>query len=153
MGINTGYTGILQVIETIKIILGLNKKCKNYLLFYNIINNQKQTKKIHPTRNRIAYNNNNAIKNIKFICNHNIIYKEHLIIDLRKKSEFTKKHIKKSINIPLLNLKIDKTIKLIQKYYKEKEIVLYCNENTKSILGYYILKDNSITNIILDSNS
>jgi len=152
MGINTGYTGILQVIETIKLILGISKKCKNFLLSYNIIKIQKDKKQIYPKKNQKTNNIDSKIKNIKTSHDLNLINSHYLIIDLRNKSEFAKKHMKYSINIPLSNLIIHQTIKLIKYYCKDKEIFMYCNENTKSIIGSYFLTNHRIPNFILDSN-
>ncbi len=149
MGISTGYIGILQSVETLKIILGLNKKCKNLLIFYDLITGEIKKKEINLNRSYDNYRVEQQKRNSsKIILNND----KYLIIDLRAKSEFQKQHIKGSINIPLLNLKINKTIQIIKYYFKYTKIGLYCNENNRSIIGSYILKNYQIINFILNRN-
>nr|YP_009399591.1 Molybdopterin biosynthesis protein [Dictyomenia sonderi]ARW69197.1 Molybdopterin biosynthesis protein [Dictyomenia sonderi] len=149
MGITTGYIGILQSIETIKVILGLEKACKNSLLVYNTIKIINKKRKIFLKRN-----NNNKIDILQL---NNILRKNELkiiqgnffIIDLREKLNFNTKHINKSINIPMNKLKLKKTIKLIQGQIKNCNLVLYCNTLERSIIASYFLKNNNISHYIL----
>ncbi len=152
MGITTGYTGLMQSIETLKLILGMNKKCKNILISYNLIKTQENKRKIFSQRENKNNNINKQTQNIKSRNKINKIDNQYLIIDLRNKNEFNTKHVNRSINIPLLNFKINQTIKLIQHYSHNKKIVLYCNQDTKALIGSHILKNHSITNFIFNNN-
>nr|WGH12736.1 Molybdopterin biosynthesis protein [Echinothamnion sp.] len=149
IGITTGYIGILQAIEAIKIILGLNKKCKNFLIRYNVLKTTSEKSKIYLKRNKsdkfhISHLNNiiskNQLKTIK---------SDLIIIDLRKKIEFKKKHLEKSINIPIIKFKLNETIKLIKDYIETNDLVIYCNTLEGSIIGSYFLKKNDISHYIL----
>nr|YP_009393402.1 Molybdopterin biosynthesis protein [Symphyocladiella dendroidea]ARW61964.1 Molybdopterin biosynthesis protein [Symphyocladiella dendroidea] len=149
MGITTGYIGILQAIETIKTILGLEKKCKNFLLIYNTINTINKRRKISLKRD-----NNNEISITKF---NNIMLSSKLktinnkiiIIDLRTELDFNTKHIKRSINIPIKEFKLNKTIKLIKYHMKQSHLILYCNTLERSVIASHFLTQNSISNDIL----
>nr|YP_009395872.1 Molybdopterin biosynthesis protein [Herposiphonia versicolor]ARW64852.1 Molybdopterin biosynthesis protein [Herposiphonia versicolor] len=145
MGITTGYTGILQAIETIKIVLGLHKKCKNFLLSYNIINLKNIKNKLFLKRYKKQTLNAQKLKINKTIST---INRKHILIDLRNASEFNKQHKNNSINIPLYKLKLNQTIKLIKYHSYNREITLYCNNNERSIIGSYILNNYEIVNSI-----
>nr|YP_010851303.1 Molybdopterin biosynthesis protein [Aphanocladia delicatula]WGH14120.1 Molybdopterin biosynthesis protein [Aphanocladia delicatula] len=149
MGITTGYTGVLQAIETIKVILGLHKKCKNFLIIHDIIQIKNKRKKIYLKRNennkiKILRSNNIMIRNELTIIKNNVI-----IIDIRKKFEFSKSHIKKSINIPITKLKLNETIKLIQYYIKNHSLVIYCNTLERSMIASHFLNNRNISHDIL----
>nr|YP_010619743.1 Molybdopterin biosynthesis protein [Tayloriella tenebrosa]WAX03756.1 Molybdopterin biosynthesis protein [Tayloriella tenebrosa] len=149
MGITTGYIGILQAIETIKIILGLEKKCKNFLLIYNTLNIINKKRKIFSKRK-----NNNEMKifqlnNIVFTNELKMIKNHVIIIDLRTKTDFDTKHIKKSINIPIKEFKLNKTIKLIQYHIKNSDLILYCNTLEKSTIVSRFLTYNNVSHYIL----
>nr|YP_010618968.1 Molybdopterin biosynthesis protein [Deltalsia parasitica]WAX02981.1 Molybdopterin biosynthesis protein [Deltalsia parasitica] len=149
MGITTGYIGTLQAIETIKAILGLDKKCKNFLLLYNTLNTINQKRKIFLKRN-----NNNPIKITKF---NNILLKNELtilgnnviIIDLRTRLDFNTQHIKKSLNIPINKFQLNNAKKLIQYYIKRRNLILYCNTLERSIIASHFLTQSNILHYIL----
>nr|ARW60689.1 Molybdopterin biosynthesis protein [Polysiphonia sp.] len=153
MGINTGYIGTLQAIETIKIILGLNKKCKNFLLLHNIIQTKTEKLKIYLKRDTSQRSNNyiinNKSKNILSINKWKRINNKMIIIDLRQNSDFNKKHLNKSINIPIVKFKSIKTIKFIQYYLNNNKLIIYCNNTEKSIIASYLLKNKAIQHYIL----
>nr|YP_009397727.1 Molybdopterin biosynthesis protein [Dipterosiphonia australica]ARW66913.1 Molybdopterin biosynthesis protein [Dipterosiphonia australica] len=151
MGINTGYIGILQAIEGIKTILGLNKKCKNFILLYNIIKIKNEKRKIYLKRNSESYK---KIRNSRSrsLMSFDVLEKDKrniIIIDLRKKNEFSRKHNKKAINIPINHFKYSLIIKLIEYYIKNKTLVLYCDTTEKSTIGSYFLTQKNIKHYIL----
>nr|ARW69408.1 Molybdopterin biosynthesis protein [Polysiphonia sp.] len=146
LGISTGYIGIIQAIETIKIILGLNKKCRNTLLLYNIVKNKTEQRKIYPNRNVIdnTLDNTNKSNFINLLENQRKHMKKTIIIDIRKENEFNKRHTNKSINIPIIQLKIHKTIHFLKNLSKNYKLIIYCNNTERSITASYILKNNNI---------
>nr|YP_010619161.1 Molybdopterin biosynthesis protein [Pterosiphonia complanata]WAX03174.1 Molybdopterin biosynthesis protein [Pterosiphonia complanata] len=152
MGITCGYTGILQAIETIKIILGLEKRCKNFLLIYNTLKIKNEKRKIYLKRHKNNKTNIFKFKNILLKNEIKIINNKFIIIDLRTKIDFNIKHIKKSINIPINKFKSNKTIKLIKYYITNNNLILYCNTLERSIIASYILKNNNILHYILHPN-
>nr|YP_009400004.1 Molybdopterin biosynthesis protein [Tolypiocladia glomerulata]ARW69823.1 Molybdopterin biosynthesis protein [Tolypiocladia glomerulata] len=150
MGITTGYIGNLQAIETIKLILGLDKKCKNYISIYNIINIRKIRKYIVLKRkskkeldDKIKY----AVNKKENSSLRNDIKIQRVIIDLRNKSEFTKQHMNKSINIPLNKLKESKGIYLIKKYTQFNKVSIKCDNNSKSIIASKLLEKHKIKHL------
>nr|YP_010851500.1 Molybdopterin biosynthesis protein [Echinothamnion hookeri]WGH14317.1 Molybdopterin biosynthesis protein [Echinothamnion hookeri] len=149
MGITTGYTGTLQAIETIKIILGLNKKCKNFLLVCNIIKIKNEERKIYLKRNKNHKINKFDSNNIIFKNQLKIITKNLIIIDLRKSFDFNTKHLKKSINIPIKQFKLNETIKLIKYFKKTNDLIIYCNTLEKSIIASHFLANTNISHYIL----
>nr|YP_010619548.1 Molybdopterin biosynthesis protein [Xiphosiphonia pinnulata]WAX03561.1 Molybdopterin biosynthesis protein [Xiphosiphonia pinnulata] len=149
MGITTGYIGILQAIETIKTILGLEKKCKNFLLVYNILNKINKRRKIFSKRN--SNNKMNVTKFNNILLKHDLISinNNFIIIDLRTKTDFGTQHLKKSINIPIKKFKLNKTTKLIKYYIKKSKLILYCNTLERSIIASHFLTCNNILHYIL----
>nr|WGH13723.1 Molybdopterin biosynthesis protein [Lophurella pseudocorticata] len=149
MGITTGYTGTLQAIETIKIILGLNKKCKNFLLIYNIIKIKNKKRKIYLKRSKNNKINKLNLNNIIFNNQLNTIKNNLIIIDLRKDFDFNRKHIKKSINIPMKKFKLNETIKLIEYFKKNNDLIIYCNTLERSTIASHFLNNKYISHYIL----
>nr|YP_009654451.1 Molybdopterin biosynthesis protein [Pleurostichidium falkenbergii]QCH39738.1 Molybdopterin biosynthesis protein [Pleurostichidium falkenbergii] len=153
MGVSTGYIGNLQAIETIKIILGLNKKCKNSLAMYNIITAKNKTKKIYLKREILKHNisQNNIVKfnNVISINSLKNVKEYTIVIDLRKESEFNQKHIDKSINIPISKFKFNNTIRLIKIYSQDKYLMVYCNTLERSMIASHFLKNNKVNSCII----
>nr|YP_010619354.1 Molybdopterin biosynthesis protein [Amplisiphonia pacifica]WAX03367.1 Molybdopterin biosynthesis protein [Amplisiphonia pacifica] len=149
MGITTGYIGILQAIETIKIILGLEKRCKNLLLIYNTINTINKRKKIALKRNNNKHINITKFNNILLSNELTRLNNHCIIIDLRTKIDFSRQHIKKSINIPIKEFKLNKTKNIIKYYIKKSNLILYCNTLERSIIASYFLKHDNISHYIL----
>lgn len=126
LGVITGYTGILQAIEALKIILGIGKVSYNELLISNLLNNSisiKKTKKVFfKDINKKSLNNENnyiitlyKFNYLKQYLNYNII-----LIDIRERYEFNTNKLLYSINIPLDKFKNRKTIKFIHNKAKKK---------------------------------
>nr|QVQ56827.1 Molybdopterin biosynthesis protein [Erythrocystis saccata] len=157
IGITTGYIGIGQAIETIKIILGLNKTSKDHINIYNII--KMITTKTEIKRKRNKKNHIELKLDKKKKSNYQIHYKKiidtnkNLIIDLKNQQEFTKKHIKKAINIPIHKLKLKQTIHLLKKYQTEYGILIYCSNKNKTYLASQLLKKDKIRHKILKSKN
>nr|YP_009395258.1 Molybdopterin biosynthesis protein [Bryothamnion seaforthii]ARW64026.1 Molybdopterin biosynthesis protein [Bryothamnion seaforthii] len=151
MGITSGYIGILQAIETIKIIIGIKQNLDNSILLCNLINSKKIIKKIY-----ISNQQKTLAKNIeKDKIPHQLLKtwalktkKNIIIVDIREINEFNKRHIKQAINIPLKKLKLSRTIKFIQKYSTRKALIIYCNTNSRSIIASSLLKVYNITHYI-----
>nr|WGH12935.1 Molybdopterin biosynthesis protein [Echinothamnion sp.] len=149
MGITTGYIGTLQAIETIKVILGLQKECKNFVVIHNIIKIKNKRKKICLKRNKNHKINILHSRNIILASELQIIKQDIIVIDIRKNFEFYKNHIKKSINIPITKLKLNETVKLINYYIKNHDIVIYCNTLERSMIASHFLNNCNIPNYIL----
>nr|YP_010850511.1 Molybdopterin biosynthesis protein [Lophurella caespitosa]WGH13131.1 Molybdopterin biosynthesis protein [Lophurella caespitosa] len=149
MGITTGYTGTLQAIETIKIILGLNKKCKNFLLVYNIIKVKNKKRKIYLKRNKNNKINKLDLNNIIFKNQLDTLKNNLIIIDLRKNFDFNRKHMKKSINIPIKKFQLNETIKFIEYFKKTHDLIIYCSTLEKSLIASRFLNNTDISHYIL----
>nr|YP_009122128.1 molybdopterin-synthase adenylyltransferase [Vertebrata lanosa]AJH65886.1 molybdopterin-synthase adenylyltransferase [Vertebrata lanosa] len=135
MGVTTGYIGTLQAIEVVKTILGTSKKCKNFIISYNLIEIMVKKKLIHLKRSTTTNNYKTyqpILLNVDSSCNKNKIY---IIIDLRNSKDFDLKHKKKSINIPILKFKLTQTISLINKFKTIGEILIHCNKKDRSIIA------------------
>lgn len=157
MGITSGYIGILQATETIKIILGLNKKCKNFILLCNILNMRIKEKKIYTkkynlgeikkTNTKIKQNEKISKKQLKFFED------KTLIVDIRKENEFQNKHIKQSINIPLIKFKFYKTMRFLLSNTNKRILIIYCETMERSIIASYFLKNYNIKHHIIKKNT
>nr|YP_009397319.1 Molybdopterin biosynthesis protein [Thuretia quercifolia]ARW66505.1 Molybdopterin biosynthesis protein [Thuretia quercifolia] len=157
LGINTGYTGILQSIEVIKIILGIGNIIYNKLHINNILNKSTLVKKI---KIRYSYSLKKENKNKKYL--YNLISISELkflelqsknriiIIDIREIYEVSKNKIKYSINIPLKSFKDKKTLKFIQKKSYNKQIIIYCSKIYRSLVASNILKSQKMNHYILN---
>lgn len=149
IGITTGYIGILQAVETLKITLGLHKKSQDCLQIYKIDNRLIKSKYIRLTRKTIN-------KEILQEKTHNpykykeLSKKEYILtIDIQSKENFEKKHIHKSVNIPLPKIKLHTTIKLLRKYKMYYKFKLYCPNNNRNTLASKILEKNAIKHQII----
>nr|YP_009396488.1 Molybdopterin biosynthesis protein [Polysiphonia scopulorum]ARW65674.1 Molybdopterin biosynthesis protein [Polysiphonia scopulorum] len=151
MGISTSYIGNLQAIETIKVILGLNRQCKNFLIIGEIISLKLTKKKISPYNRQM-----NILKNFKKNKELNKTFTNteegQIIIDLRENNQFITNHISKSINIPIYKFKLNKTIKFIKNNTKGKILKIYCNTITRSKTISSILQNYDIKHIIIANN-
>ena len=63
-------------------------------------------------------------------------YKDALLIDVRMPSEYLLKHINNFINIPVSNI-----LTIVGKYPKDKNIILYCSNGTRSKRAAKLLGD------------
>jgi len=153
MGIVTGHIGILQASETIKIILGLNKIYNNKVTIHQLLNNNKKQVKLYPTRftnNLIAKTNEIFIKQTN-----NLFYSYtnftdiNILIDIRDSYEFLNHHVQYAINIPFYKFRYKKTLIFLRKYYRYKNVYLYCSTSYKSSVVTNILRSLNIKYFIL----
>lgn len=154
MGITTGYVGISQTIETLKIILGLNKKSRDYIKIYEIIEmiiKKKEIKTKRDALNKRLRNNKEKTKKNSSIYKKIINTKKSLRIDLKDKQEFTNEHLEQAINIPISKLK--QATKLLKKYEKTNNIIIYCKSINKRQVASILLKQQAIEHKILNSNN
>nr|YP_009394842.1 Molybdopterin biosynthesis protein [Polysiphonia elongata]ARW63404.1 Molybdopterin biosynthesis protein [Polysiphonia elongata] len=156
MGITTGYIGISQAIETLKIILGLSKKSRDYVNIYEMIEMIVKKKEIKTRRNRInniLTNNTEKAKKKSLIFKKTINTKKSLIVDLKDRQEFIDKHVKQAINIPMSKLKLQQTTKLLRKYEKTNNIIIYCKSIHKRQVASILLKQQIIKHKIINSKN
>lgn len=151
MGINTSYIGNLQAIEAIKVILGLNKRCKNFVLLSKMIQVNLIKKKIYPYKEQTKKTHN--LENQK-ITNIRIekVQNNSIVLDLRENKDFNKQHIQKSINIPMAKFKLNKTIKFLKNYAEGSKVQIYCNTINRSKTTSRILKHYNIEHEIISQN-
>lgn len=157
MGITTGYVGILQATEAIKIILGLNKTSKDLINIYTLINTITKKKEIKPQRHRMdnieLRNSIQENKNYPLIYKNLINEEREIMIDLKNEKEFANKHLQKAINIPIVKFKQEQTIDLLKKYDKINNIIIYCKNKQKTNIASQLLKQNIINHKILKSDN
>nr|QOS04534.1 molybdopterin biosynthesis protein [Sarcopeltis skottsbergii] len=147
LGIVPGIIGILQATEALKIILGIGTILSGYILIYNALNMSFNKIQLPVTNTRIIVKDQTNIykmEQTKIILvdelKNQIEYKEQIfIIDVRQSQEFNQYHINNAINIPLQKLKQKKYIQLICKNLTNKTIIIYCSNNSRSIIGSQIL--------------
>lgn len=153
IGINSGYVGIIQATETIKLILGLSKNCKNFIALHNSLKNITKQKKIYCTRLALSnvkkQNIDTKMRNIILKNNLRMTRMKFLLIDLRRNKDFKVFHERKSINIPLTQFKIHKTIHLIKKNIQNKTLIIYCSRMERSIIASTFLTNYNVKHYIL----
>nr|WCH56204.1 molybdopterin biosynthesis protein [Calliblepharis sp.] len=147
-----GIIGILQATEAIKIITGIGKILSGYLLTYNSLNiSFKKIKikyqKINSIKNSV--NQENKFKNSYTINSYELNKyikknKKISIIDIRQKIEFKKNHILNAIHIPLKEIKSKKNIEIIQNLSNNNIVIIYCSDNSRSIIASQILNKQKI---------
>nr|QCI06324.1 Molybdopterin biosynthesis protein [Dictyurus purpurascens] len=154
LGITTGYTGMLQATETIKIILGIGKIIHSQLHINNILNKSNLIKKINK-RNFycLKRQNQNHFYNIISISELKLLEinrkNKIILIDIREINQFKKQKIKYSINIPIKNFTSKKALKFVKIKSYNKNVILYCNEVYRSLIVSNILNKQRINNYIL----
>nr|YP_009395465.1 Molybdopterin biosynthesis protein [Polysiphonia infestans]ARW64445.1 Molybdopterin biosynthesis protein [Polysiphonia infestans] len=157
MGITTGYIGILQAIETLKMIIGLNTKCKNYINRYYLIEIIKKQKYIRISRNKSDYIRTitNINKDKKYLSDQRKYTNKYneIKINLESKQKLFNCHLEKSINIPISKIKLNQTIKLLKKYSIKKTIILYCNNKIKANIASNFLEQKRIKHKIIKTNN
>lgn len=159
LGILPGTIGLLQATEAIKIIAGAGKILSGYILTYNALTLSFKKIKIRPAiiNQNLRYNTVKNMSNIYTISVHNLYKKilhqpdSLLIIDVRQKVEFQIKHIKYAINIPLKQAKNIDEIERIKKNSKNKIIILYCSDNSRSIIASKIYYKYNIPHFRLEN--
>nr|YP_010952296.1 molybdopterin biosynthesis protein [Gloiopeltis furcata]WMP13965.1 molybdopterin biosynthesis protein [Gloiopeltis furcata] len=154
MGVLTGLVGLLQATEVIKIITGKGKTLSGYLLIYNMLSMSFKKKVIRlKTRNHtINPKYEEKLNHSQSITmNHldkKIQNKESIVIvDVRQNTEFRQKHIYTAINIPLKEIPHKNTIKNILNKVRDKTLVIYCSNNSRSIIASKILNRYKINNL------
>lgn len=149
MGITTGYIGILQAIETLKITLGLDKRSQDYLQIHKIDENFTKRKyiKLRRETNNKEIPKNKSKNSYKY---KQLSKKQHfLTIDVQSKENFENTHINKSINIPLNKMKIRTTINLLKKYKTYYKFKLHCPNNNRNTVASKVLEKNEIKHEII----
>ena len=152
LGIVPGIIGILQATEALKIILGIGKILSGYILIYNALNMSFYTIQLPITNTRTIIKHQTSIYKIEqtkiILVNElkkKIKYKEQIfIIDVRQIQEFNQYHINNAFNIPLQKLKQKKYIQFIYQNLINKTIIIYCSNNSRSIIGSQILNIHKI---------
>nr|YP_009392766.1 Molybdopterin biosynthesis protein [Bostrychia tenella]ARW61328.1 Molybdopterin biosynthesis protein [Bostrychia tenella] len=150
VGVTAGHIGILQATQAIKIILGITEVLSNNLLISNLISMNTKKIKIYTkskTKSIIQVNqliSKTTLNDLKLKTSNKFI-----ILDIRKRAEFYKKHIKNSINIPLIHFKASQALKFIAKYGYKKIVIIYCNTINRSIIASNILSCHQIRHYIL----
>nr|YP_009243980.1 molybdopterin biosynthesis protein [Sporolithon durum]AMK96222.1 molybdopterin biosynthesis protein [Sporolithon durum] len=158
-----GIIGLLQAIETLKIITGIGNILNGEILVYNLANasfkkikirRPKMTKKIfndlikkRAITKQLNLNINKHISKITFKkiqSNYKII-----IIDIREPIEFKLYHLKNSINIPLKTINRINTISYLKSLSEQKIIVIYCYNGSRSSTASEILETHQIKHYIL----
>lgn len=151
LGVIPGIIGILQATEAIKIIIGIGNILSGYILLYNAINMSFKKVKIQSINKTKVFKNINQHKSEEtnvisaFQLKYKIAHSEKLaIIDVRQNKEFKIKHIKNAINIPLNTIKQKKNTAIIQKRFSQQTIIIYCSNNSRSIIASKVLHRNKI---------
>nr|YP_009511762.1 molybdopterin biosynthesis protein [Melanthalia intermedia]AXI97639.1 molybdopterin biosynthesis protein [Melanthalia intermedia] len=151
LGVLTGVTGVLQVTEAIKIILGLGETLSGYLLIYNSLNASFRRVKIplFPIKYVNNYQfNSRTIKLFNTIDQYQLSLmidkSSFILIDIRRPPEFFKDHLLKAVNIPLKNIKSKSVISFICARLKSRKIVVYCYDNLRSLIVSQILYNHKI---------
>lgn len=160
LGFLPGVVGILQAIETIKIITGIGNILSGYLLIYNVLsmslrkvkirhfrlksNSGFYTKKIQQANSSISHISQEELR--KILKNRTISI---LLIDIRNRNEFVDKHIELSNNIPLQKMKNVKTIKYLKLRSYTQNLIVYCDNESRSLAAFHILRKHNIKSRVL----
>lgn len=157
LGILPGIIGLIQATETIKIITGVGQILSGYLLIYNALTLEFKKVKIQP-RTIVSdpiFNNYTKLKLSKYISKKTLQNKinnnknQNLLIDVRQHLEYQKQHIPSAINIPIKLIVNMNKIPAIKKHSLNKTIIIYCSDNSRSIIASRILEQHKIIHYIL----
>lgn len=160
LGLLPGVVGILQAIETIKIITGIGSTLSGYLLIYNALSMSLRkvrirhfrlngnlgfyTEKTRQINSNVAYISQKELK--RMLKNRTISV---LLVDVRCHNEFIDKHIELSNNIPLQKMKNIKTIKYLKLRSCTQNLIVYCDNESLSLAAFHILKKHNIESRVL----
>ena len=158
LGLLTGIIGLLQAIEAIKIILGIQEVLSGKILLYNLLNTSFKTIKIDTKKIKLKKKYKSTCDNLAkdLIPNIDLKYihqnKNILLIDVRQNTEFKLSHITKAINIPLKYIKTKNVHIFLNNYCKYKTLVIYCNNDSRSITASQIMHKYKIKHYKLQQN-
>ena len=168
VGVSTGLIGILQVNETIKIILKKGEILDGQILIFDLLNMNikklnlksdkvnKQIKNLSQFKDfyvdEECYEKNNEIEIINaedFHCLYIAKPNKILLIDVREKEEFSNSAIEGSLSIPLSHLNQKSYLEFIQKESLIKEVYTICqsgkrSEKASKILSKFKIQSRSI---------
>nr|YP_010336806.1 molybdopterin biosynthesis protein [Stylonema alsidii]UNJ15212.1 molybdopterin biosynthesis protein [Stylonema alsidii] len=146
LGVVPGLIGMIQVTETLKIILGIGKNLRNNLLIIDTLNlefKKLSIKKLIESNysSKVIHNikkipSTTSSINILEITEFKKIYSEtnYLLIDVRSFQEFSIEQIPGAQNYPLAQIE-EKTLKNLLTPIQQK-IILYCSLNSRANLAY-----------------
>ncbi len=150
IGVATGFIGVLQANEIIKIILKQGKILDGKIMIVNLLNMNikklnlqadsinKEIKTLYNFRDfykEIECLDNIEIKKInaiEFYSLYKAKFKKILLIDVRENEEFNKSSLKGSISIPLNNLDQKSHIEFIKQKSFGKEVFTLCKVGRRS---------------------
>ena len=151
LSILPGIIGSLQAVEVIKIVIGVKQVLAGHMLVYNALTTSfkklriRKTLSYQPTK---LYKFHQSTTNINQDFVHPAITSSILLIDVRKRSEYTVSHMQEAINIPLRKLAHKDTISFLQQESSIKTIYIYCNTQAKSLTATALLAKNGVTSYI-----
>nr|YP_009293753.1 molybdopterin biosynthesis protein [Rhodymenia pseudopalmata]AOM64435.1 molybdopterin biosynthesis protein [Rhodymenia pseudopalmata] len=155
LGFLTGIIGLLQAAEAVKIILGIREILSGKILIYNLIESSFKIIHIHTQKIKEKMNCQQIQENAKIINMNRIdsiqmiSITNRIIIDIRGKTEFKKSSIKKAINISLNRIKSKKAIEFFTKHWKNKILIIYCSNESRSVIASRILSKRNINHYVL----
>nr|QCI05101.1 Molybdopterin biosynthesis protein [Centroceras clavulatum] len=157
LGVMTGIIGILQAIESLKIILGIGTLLSGTIIKYNLLNTSIKKVKIHLFKHNYD-NEQKAMIKSQIIDNKYLLKIQEInqmnknkiiILDIRERIEFDQYHLNKTINIPIIYWKTKKTLDLILYNFYKYKIIIACNKLEKSLTVSYILLKHNIKAYII----
>ena len=147
-----GIVGSIQVTEIIKIITGIGFILSGYILHIDILD--MSFKKLRLQSKEIYTNTELKRKDLdtKYITLEEIKKLEnnsYQLIDVRQPREFQTNKLPLSINIPMKDLKTLKFINYVKKKFYMKQVIVYCNNELRSLISSQILKKHNIEHKLL----
>ena len=153
LGLLPGIIGTLQATETVKIILGYKFILSGIILKYDALKLSFEKFKIINTKfclfqqedlnyNKIIDSKNysqSLIKEINVLQLHKLLYEDkskYTLIDVRSEDEYAVFHLKHSVNIPLKELREQKSLSIGQ---EGKICLVYCSLDSRSICASNLL--------------
>nr|YP_010337950.1 molybdopterin biosynthesis protein [Timspurckia oligopyrenoides]UNJ17535.1 molybdopterin biosynthesis protein [Timspurckia oligopyrenoides] len=148
-----GIIGLFQATEVIKIILGVPTVLNKQLLTYNGFETKWNQLNINSAVIKCATNRRLVIADrsqSEIITKQALVRSDRadFIIDVRTRHEFIEKRSRfysNSVNIPMHVLLNDKQLDLISEEYKTKNIIIYCNSQSRGKIAVQLLKRHNIS--------
>nr|YP_009313790.1 Molybdopterin biosynthesis protein [Helminthocladia australis]SCW22044.1 Molybdopterin biosynthesis protein [Helminthocladia australis] len=166
LGVLPGIIGLLQATEILKIILGLGNILSDQVITYNILEakfkkltlRQRYIKNIFKIKNKYSKRLEQnlftqQIKTISLKNFHNFrndIGEQIYLIDIRDEIEYSTSHLFSAIHIPLIKLKKQYNLEMLQTRCHHKIVVLYCSSLSRSYIASMLISAQNIKCFILN---
>nr|YP_010873256.1 Molybdopterin biosynthesis protein [Nemalion vermiculare]WGV34335.1 Molybdopterin biosynthesis protein [Nemalion vermiculare] len=163
IGVLPGLVGLIQATESIKMIIGAGNILDGYMMIYNALEMSFRkirireyyrsiSKQVKYNNTEVEFGNKNTGEYVSVRYLHETInnkQKKVYLVDVRSKAEYTVRHLKNSISIPLHKLRKNNNLKILKQQTRQQILIIYCTSRYRSRVASSLLNKSNIYHYIL----